>query len=570
VATEIYRSNDIVVREERGYGSEACVVTFDAYTDTRDIDRPGFGEHYFVSRRIDAIHLLTRENDWYQYPEVPGVAAEVAARVQGYRRVVAYGHSMGAYAAIRFGGMAGASAALAISPQFSIDQRTAPFEKRWKYDSDRIDFTLERTLATPFVDTAVIAYDPHDDDRRHVEMFRRRTKVVDIRLPDVGHPATGSLAEAYVLDDLVQDFIADRLDVAEIERRVRVVNEASPQFHYVRSSRAFSRRARLAHAGRAAAMAPGHFGYVAHYASLLAMHGRYLEAQIALARAATLLPDHPVLLYKMADLHERRGDLEGAIEAAELLVSLHSETFRPLLDRLVGQRRRLASGRHWPALTIRGRRIIGDPALPIDVRVTTTPSPPPFVESWRLHEDRMARRPDGPFDVLLVGDSLAEFWPDALWSPRSVFNFGVRADKTQHTLWRLEQLPAGSLDCADAVVMLGTNNLGAGDTAAGIAAGVATAVAAVVRVAPRARVHVIATPPCGPDRDFRADVRRKANRMLAGLEGFETVDPDAALQTPGAYMDDGIHFTPEGYRRLAELVVDRLRPQAEATGQSAA
>jgi tetratricopeptide (TPR) repeat protein len=563
MVTEIFRSSELAVRSVCEFGSDTCVVTFDSYSDDRSLERDGFGQHFFASHNIDAVHFLSRENDWYQYAELPAVAVRVAELVKGYRRVVSYGSSMGGYGAIRFGGMAGAGAALAISPQFSIDPRAVRFERRWKYDSERIDFSLERTLRAPFVRTAYIAYDPYDDDRKHIELFRRRTHVVDIRLPDVGHPATGSLADAGVLTGLVLDFVADRLDADDIARRMLEVRETSPQTYYVLSARARSARTRIAYAARAANMAPEHFGYVCHFASLLAASGRFAEAQIAFARAAALLPDHPVLLYKLTEFHERRGDIEGAIEAAELLVTLHSETFRPRLEHL----RRLQRPRtrfKWPQLTVRGRRIIGDPALPIDVRVTTTPSPPPFVESWTRHEALLARRPEGPIDVMLVGDSLVEYWPDELWGPLSVFNFGVKADKTQHALWRLEQLPAGSIDCRHAVVLLGTNNLGAGDTAAGISAGVAAVVAATVRVAPRAKVRVIATPPCGPQLQFRADVRRKANAALAGLEGFQTLNVDEALTARGddcgaAFQDDGIHLTASGYRLLTEAVKTSLR-----------
>jgi tetratricopeptide (TPR) repeat protein len=561
MTTEIFRSSELAVRSACDFGSDACVITFDSYSDDRSLDRPAFGQDFFASRQIDAIHFVSRENDWYQHPELPDVAATVAALVKDHRRVVAYGSSMGGYGAIRFGGMAGASVALAISPQFSIDPRTARFERRWKSDSERIDFSLERTLAAPFVGAAYIVYDPRDLDRRHVERFRRRTRVIDVALAGVGHPATGALAEAGLLTDLVLDFVADRLDVADVTHRMALARETTPQCYFVMSERAFSARARMAYAAKAAAMAPHHFGLVTHYASLLAGRGRFAEAQIAFARAAALMPDSPFLLYKLTEFHRRRGDLDSAIEAADLLVSLHSETFLPRLERLRRVRQRASARWRWPTLTIAGRHIVGDPALPVDVRVTTTPSPPPFVESWWRHETLLERRPGGPVDLMLVGDSLVEAWPDALWAPLKVFNFGVKADKTQHALWRLEQLPAGSVECRDVVILLGTNNLGAGDTAAGIAAGVAAVVAAAVRVAPRAKVHVIGTPPCGPDFGFRSDVRRKANRALARLEGFETLDVDAELTNgaaPRAYMDDGIHFSAAGYRRLTEVVRRRI------------
>ena len=555
----MFRNDDFVVRSACEFESEVCVITFDSYSDDRSLDRSGFAQDFFISRRTDAIHFISRENDWYQYPELPTAAAEVAARVGKYRRVVAYGSSMGGYGAIRFGGMAGARAALAISPQFSIDPLTASFERRWKYDSDRIDFSVERTLEAPFVSTAYIVYDPCDLDRRHVDLFRRRTRVIDVRLPDVGHPATGSLAEAGLLSELVMDFVGDAVDAARVARRVADARESSSQFHYVMSTRAFTARSRIRYADKAATMAPRHFGFVAHYASLLAASGRFSEAGIAFARAAAISPDHPVLLYKLTEFHERRGDLEGAIEAAERLVALHSETYRPRLEQLLRLRSR--PQRHWPALRIGGRRFAEDPALSVDIGLTTTPSPPPFADSWRMHEALVASRPAGPVDVFLVGDALAEFWPADLWAPLSVFNFGVRADKTQHALWRLGELPADAIDCRHAVVLVGANNLGANDTARGIAAGVAAVVAGVVRVAPKASLWVIAMPPCGAESRFRAEVWRESNRILASLKGFATLDVGAAL-TDGSglpsYETDGIHLTRAGYERLTQSMMGWL------------
>jgi tetratricopeptide (TPR) repeat protein len=332
--TEVFRSSELAVRSAREFDTTTCVVTFDSYSDDRGLDRPGFGEDFLRSRAVDAIHFVGRENDWYQYAEMPDAAAIVAELVKGYQRVVAYGSSMGGYAAIRFGGMAGATAALAISPQFSVDRRVAPFEKRWKADSDRIDFSLERRLKAPFVGTSYIVYDPRDTDRRHANLFRRRTRVIDVRLPNVGHPATGAIAEAGLLGDLLLGVVAGRVDLDEIARQVLQAQEGSAYYHYVRSCRARLRSKRLAHAARATMMAPENFGYAAHYAALLAHAGRFDQSQIAFARAGSMAPNHPFLLYKLTEFHERRGDLERAIETAQLLVAVHSETYRPRLEYL--------------------------------------------------------------------------------------------------------------------------------------------------------------------------------------------------------------------------------------------
>jgi hypothetical protein len=342
----------------------------------------------------------------------------------------------------------------------------------------------------------------------------------------------------------------------------------------VKSCRTRIRHKRLGHAARAAAIAPQNFGYAAHYATLLAEAGRFEEAQIAFARVASMAPDHPVLLYKLTEFHERRGDLESAVEVAELLVAAHSETYRPRLESLRELKGKNAGWLNRLELAFRGRGIFAISPRPIDVRVTTTPSQPLSADAIRRHEGLMARRPLQPVDVMLVGDSLAEHWPAELWAPLSVFNFGAAAGGTQHLLWRLEQLPAGSIDCRHAVVLLGADRLGARDTARGIAAGVAAVVAALIRVAPRAKILVISAPSCGPVLRARKGQRRKLNAALARLGGFETLDFDEALIPWGAdcvssCQDGGARFTANVYRHLTAAVEARLKPNQSTAVQVA-
>ena len=108
---------------------------------------------------------------------------------------------MGAYAAIRLGGLVGATTAIALSPQFSLDPRVAPFEDRWPVEARRLDYEIERRLArTGFVPSAYVFYDPSDPDARHADLFRPQLEVRDVRLPDCGHPVTGFLAEVGLLN----------------------------------------------------------------------------------------------------------------------------------------------------------------------------------------------------------------------------------------------------------------------------------------------------------------------------------------------------------------------------------
>jgi hypothetical protein len=105
-----------------------CVVTFDSFTDRRTLDREGFGEAFFASREVNAIHVLSRDNDWYLLPDIE-LALEAAAKAAAsFDRVSAYGSSMGAYARNPPRRACRREHRDCDSPQFSIDPRLVPFE----------------------------------------------------------------------------------------------------------------------------------------------------------------------------------------------------------------------------------------------------------------------------------------------------------------------------------------------------------------------------------------------------------------------------------------------------------
>jgi hypothetical protein len=237
---ELFRSVDLVVRQVGGFSRDALVITFDSCTDHRDphtnyrdLDRWGFGENFLRDRAVDAVHVIGRDNNWYQYPEMPDAMAAIARVSRGYRRVISYGSSMGGYAAIRYGGAAGAAAALAMSPQFSIDPTVVPFEWRWLEETRQIDFTLERSWTPAFVATAYILYDPRTLDRRHMALFAARGYVVPVPMPHSGHSIARFLADCGLLQQAVLDAAHGALDAAALRRAARAeLHRQSP--HHAR------------------------------------------------------------------------------------------------------------------------------------------------------------------------------------------------------------------------------------------------------------------------------------------------------------------------------------------------
>ncbi len=600
VATEFFRTADVAVRQWRGFSNACCFVTFDSYTDHRGLDRTGFAEQFLGEHRIDAIHIITSENDWYQYADMLDVFARICELTAGYDKVVAYGSSMGGYAAIRFGRLVGAKLALALSPQFSIDPLRVPFENRWN-DSTRIMFRHEAN-PPPFVDTAIILYDKNDLDARHVDLFRPHTKVIDVGLLNCGHPCSGFLVELDLLQKSVMEVARGTFDAAMLEREGRRRRKEAGQFYLTLCRRSRNPRRRLELAERAVLHGTANISYLANLATISAAAGSFTVAMDALDRCAEIAPAHPVVRYHRSDVLEMAGDLPGAIAALEDVPpefvkngghAARLERLKDLAFELDQKARSLAtaqsvqdpatdsphfrdtprpSGKVFHAKNLVGRvverlkwtnarRTYQRPfsvRLDVELRVTTFPSPPPFFSSWRRHDRLLRHLPHVPIDLCLVGDSLTEYWPETAWAPWQVFNFGVAADKTQHVIWRLDELTR-PIAAAHVLIMAGTNNLGAGDTPDGIVAGIAELVGRVSRNFPDASIVVVEIPPCGPEFDFRDADRKRINLILAAAKWTRTINVDRALMSADHaanpyYMPDQIHFSAEGYRLLTGLI----------------
>ncbi len=591
MAYDVFRSADFVARAVTGFNSTICVVTFDSYSDVRTLERTGFGEHFFEQSRIDAIHVIARSNEWYQNDEILEVCGAIAAITQNYERVYTYGSSMGGYAAIRFGTHVGARTAIALSPQFSVDNAVVPFEHRWMGDATRIDFVVERKGAASFVPLAYVSYDPFDLDRRHIDLFRERTELVELVIPHGGHPVTGFMAETGILGDFVLRIVNEQFDLSAFKSRAHAARKRSAQFWSVLSERARNPKVKTALAKRALSISPDDVVYQFKYARILAKYGNFEESEAIFNEAVRNHPTNPVLLHNLSEMHEWRGDFKEALSVMRRLVEAHPEAhiydhrvayltnrFRvsTVMDN-VGLIARRGFGRPINALVRRLRggvdALMKRPerggiqgAQPVETLVTTTPSPPPFVHSWLRHLDILRSAPQERIDIMLVGDSHVEYWPSHMWGSLTTYNFGVAADKTQHLLWRLAALPDASIRTGDVVLLAGTNNLGADDTAIGIAAGLGEVAKEVSRVAPDARLHILAVPPCGEGLEFRDHVRRQANALLHGRYRSSLVEADQRLRVEQdgrrlCYQEDNIHFSSHGYDVLTDLLLTRIRDE---------
>lgn len=191
-----------------------------------------------------------------------------------------------------------------------------------------------------------------------------------------------------------------------------------------------------------------------------------------------------------------------------------------------------------------------------DTAVTTTPAPPQMSQAMMNHT-RLMRTIPASADVLIIGDSIsAGVRPElaqALYPGMSIWNAGIGGDKTQQVLWRM-QLLGGRLKPRHVLIILGTNNVGAGDKPCAVAAGMAAVFRRIDELWGRPNVIYVAMPPRKPE--GIEESRRQANALIQTYvrPGRTIVDADALATCRDCYVPDGLHLTPEGYRHVSEII----------------
>ena len=357
---ELFRSDDVLVRKVGDHGRSCCVVTFDSFTDFRTLDRPGFGEQFLNASGIDAIHVIPRDNDWYQYPEMEQAMACVQATARRYARVVTYGSSMGGYAAIRLAGLAGAQAVLALSPQFSIDPAIVPWEGRWLACSQRFASVWEHTLPFPSVGEAYVVYDAENIDHKHMALLEQRLRFTAIPIPHAGHPVTGYLAEVGLLQQSILALCHRSFEANAFEREARARRRQSAQYlvTLAEGNSPKRRTRRIALMRQAVAIAPTNAAIACRLGLELGMAGQFEESLRMHRRSLDLAPNHPNMLVNCSLSLEHSGDLDAALAVMEDLSirTDHAAIYQP---RLIDLRGRVAARDAPPPVA---EMSVGEPA----------------------------------------------------------------------------------------------------------------------------------------------------------------------------------------------------------------
>ncbi len=215
--TTIFDGQDITLvwRPEK---SDVAVVTFSSRQPPRvrgQRARSGFAENFLQANGLTGLHFIANRNHWWHSPDMDEAlaASDALHLTKKYRRIVAYGSSMGGHGALLFAQRLGAQAALAFSPQFSLHDPALPIHPVWAREMQGID---ERYAVTADcllgVDTRVV-YDPfHAFDAAHVRRIEALGPIGKVMAPFSGHETAKHLMQVGLLKSTVLPLLRGTFD----------------------------------------------------------------------------------------------------------------------------------------------------------------------------------------------------------------------------------------------------------------------------------------------------------------------------------------------------------------------
>lgn len=200
-------------------------------------------------------------------------------------------------------------------------------------------------------------------------------------------------------------------------------------------------------------------------------------------------------------------------------------------------------------------------------------NPAPRPDDWwtKRHEANVELMNKGNIDLLMVGDSITHGWDNQkkIWNSfyghRKPINMGFSGDRTEHVLWRLNNLPLDKITPKAAVLMIGTNNIGHNSSSPKEAAeGIKAIVEKLEKQYPALKIIVLNVFPRGnkPDDVLRKkvdEINSYLPELLKGKENVTLLDINPVFLDENKVlakeiMGDFLHPGEAGYELWAKAV----------------
>ena len=187
-------------------------------------------------------------------------------------------------------------------------------------------------------------------------------------------------------------------------------------------------------------------------------------------------------------------------------------------------------------------------------------------EKWvSNHEARVAAAKKGDIDVILIGDSITHYSGGCPayknhFGVRKTLNLGQGGDRTQNVLWRLQNGEVEGIQPKVAMLMIGTNNVGRGESPGDTVLGIKAVLAELKQRLPNTKVVLCSILPRA---GAIIDPIGKANAQLPAIaDGKQVIHVDLTSDFQNAdgslkeslFGGDKVHLNCEGYRVWFEKV----------------
>ncbi len=179
----------------------------------------------------------------------------------------------------------------------------------------------------------------------------------------------------------------------------------------------------------------------------------------------------------------------------------------------------------------------------------------------KRHAEFLARKAQGPIDLLFLGDSITDWWPSrgadtwAKFADLHPADFGVSGERTEDVLWRITNGELDGLHPKAVVLMLGTNNIGQNwdEEPAWVVAGMRKVVDVIHERLPDAKLLLLGI--------FPRDTQDSSNRQRNDAVNAELAKFDDGSKT--RYLDVGHVFLDANGEVLTDVMPDKLHPNAK-------
>lgn len=189
-----------------------------------DASRETFwGEQACAAEKIDAFGVVAKASNWFPEASLTQVAAII--KDLSSQTLVGYGHSQGAYAALKYSRLIGLNAVIACAPQFSIDPSiVGNFDTRFTAFFDQELNALMDITTVDLSGRLVLVYDPKDErDCFHINKIKSlatSSTVSDLPVRFLGH----DLMEVLKKRDLLMSIIDKCLQGKSLEQPIRAAS----------------------------------------------------------------------------------------------------------------------------------------------------------------------------------------------------------------------------------------------------------------------------------------------------------------------------------------------------------